>query len=65
MAPILSCAWDRLKMRASHLSPAWMRAMDRLAPPEIIEALSARRLYDPLVSGRIAFERGRELLARG
>ena len=64
MAPIFSRAWVRLKERVPRAYlPAWMRAMDRFAPPEIVEALTAKRMYDPLMRRRIAFERGRELLA--
>jgi hypothetical protein len=66
MAPIFSRAWDRLKERVPRAYlPAWMRAMDRLAPPEVVEAITAKRMYDPLLHRRIAFERGREFLARG
>lgn len=66
MAPIFGRAWDRLRERVPRAYlPAWMRAMDRLAPPEVVEALTARRMYDPLLHRRIAFERGRELVARG
>jgi hypothetical protein len=66
MAPIFGRAWDRLKERVPRAYlPAWMRAMDGLAPPEVVEAITAKRMYDPLLHRRIAFERGRELLARG
>lgn len=66
MAPIFSRAWNRLKERVPReYLPTWMRAMDRLTPPEAVEAITAKRMYDPLLQRRIAFERGRELLARG
>ena len=63
LAPVFSRAWDRLAGQVpARYFPPWMRVVDRVLPPEAIEALLARQFWDPVPPRRLAFERGRELV---
>lgn len=63
MAAPLQQAWQRLASEVpSRWFPPYLRALDRLLPPEAVEHLTAKRFYDPLTARRRAFERGLALV---
>lgn len=55
--------WDRLAKRVPpHYFPYWMATVERVVPPEAVEALLARRFWDRVPPRRLAFERGHEMV---
>jgi Family of unknown function (DUF5995)/Polyketide cyclase / dehydrase and lipid transport len=59
----LQSAWKRM---SATVPPAWfpsyVRALDRLLPPEAIEFMLAKRYFDPLAERRAAFDRGADIV---